>query len=117
MIGITPQRRRLDTTIVRYLTPEVNCSEALHPSVSYATLLQILSPVILAHDCYLRDVVDFMVYARGSSEDFDRYAAVTGDHGWSWNNILPYAFKVGRVNLWNVSHLKFVSEREACRSR
>lgn len=31
-----------------------------------------------------------MAYTRGSSEDFDRYAAVTGDEGWSWNAILPY---------------------------
>ncbi|KAJ7743698.1 pyranose dehydrogenase [Mycena maculata] len=34
-----------------------------------------------------------MVYTRGSAEDFDRYAAVTGDPGWSWDNLLPYFFK------------------------
>ncbi|KAF8184137.1 pyranose dehydrogenase [Mycena galopus ATCC 62051] len=34
-----------------------------------------------------------MVYTRGSAEDFDRYAAVTGDLGWSWDNLLPYFFK------------------------
>ncbi|KAF7358832.1 hypothetical protein MSAN_01222800 [Mycena sanguinolenta] len=34
-----------------------------------------------------------MVYARGSAEDYDRWAAVTGDPGWSWNNLLPYFFK------------------------
>ncbi|KAG6888313.1 hypothetical protein C0995_009250 [Termitomyces sp. Mi166 len=33
---------------------------------------------------------NWLVYTRGSSEDFDRYAKVTGDQGWSWNNMLPY---------------------------
>lgn len=31
-----------------------------------------------------------MVYTRGSQSDFDRYAQVTGDSGWSWNSMLPY---------------------------
>lgn len=30
------------------------------------------------------------MYTRASSEDYDRYASVTGDEGWSWNNMLPY---------------------------
>ncbi|KAJ7467812.1 pyranose dehydrogenase [Mycena galericulata] len=34
-----------------------------------------------------------MVYTRGSSADYDRYAAVTGDPGWTWDNLLPYFFK------------------------
>ncbi|KAJ7240674.1 pyranose dehydrogenase [Mycena rebaudengoi] len=34
-----------------------------------------------------------MFYTRGSVDDFDRYAAVTGDKGWSWNEILPYFLK------------------------
>ncbi|KAH0583235.1 hypothetical protein H2248_011115 [Termitomyces sp. 'cryptogamus'] len=33
---------------------------------------------------------NWLVYTRGSSEDFDRYANVTRDQGWSWSNILPY---------------------------
>ncbi|GLB41417.1 hypothetical protein LshimejAT787_1000170 [Lyophyllum shimeji] len=33
---------------------------------------------------------NWLVYTRGSSEDFDRYAKVTEDQGWSWNSILPY---------------------------
>jgi choline dehydrogenase-like flavoprotein len=31
-----------------------------------------------------------MTYTRGSSSDFDRYAEVTGDDGWSWDAMLPY---------------------------
>ncbi|KAJ6474770.1 aryl-alcohol oxidase [Mycena sanguinolenta] len=34
-----------------------------------------------------------MVYTRGSAEDYDRWAAVTRDSGWSWHNLLPYFFK------------------------
>ncbi|KAF8139403.1 aryl-alcohol oxidase [Mycena galopus ATCC 62051] len=31
-----------------------------------------------------------MIYTRGSSDDFDRFANVTDDSGWSWNAMLPY---------------------------
>ncbi|KAI0313431.1 aryl-alcohol oxidase [Amylostereum chailletii] len=34
-----------------------------------------------------------MVYVRGSSEDYDRYAEVTGDEGWSWESLQPYIRK------------------------
>ncbi|KAJ7585766.1 aryl-alcohol-oxidase from pleurotus Eryingii, partial [Mycena floridula] len=37
--------------------------------------------------------INNMAYTRGSSEDYDRYAALTGDPGWSWNNMLQYFFK------------------------
>ncbi|KAJ7346360.1 aryl-alcohol oxidase [Mycena albidolilacea] len=35
----------------------------------------------------------YMVYTRGSKEDFNRWAAVTEDDGWSWDNLLPYMTK------------------------
>ncbi|KAJ7248207.1 aryl-alcohol-oxidase from pleurotus Eryingii [Mycena haematopus] len=31
-----------------------------------------------------------MFYTRGTVDDFDRYASITGDVGWSWDRILPY---------------------------
>ncbi|KAF8164484.1 aryl-alcohol oxidase [Mycena galopus ATCC 62051] len=34
-----------------------------------------------------------MAYTRGTVEDWDRYANVTHDPSWSWNNVLPYFFK------------------------
>jgi len=34
-----------------------------------------------------------MFYTRGSADDFDRYARLTDDAGWSWDNVLPYFFK------------------------
>ncbi|KAJ6460264.1 aryl-alcohol oxidase precursor [Mycena sanguinolenta] len=32
-------------------------------------------------------------YTRGSFEEWDRYARLTGDPGWSWLEMLPYMFK------------------------
>ena len=37
---------------------------------------------------------DGMVYTRGAADDFNRYAQLTGDDGWSWNQVLPYFLKV-----------------------
>ncbi|KAJ7148659.1 aryl-alcohol oxidase [Mycena crocata] len=34
--------------------------------------------------------VNGMWYTRGSKDDFDRFARVTGDPGWSWSAIQPY---------------------------
>ncbi|THH11758.1 hypothetical protein EW146_g7933 [Bondarzewia mesenterica] len=34
--------------------------------------------------------INSMIYTRGSSEDFDRYARITGDPGWSWSAMEPY---------------------------
>lgn len=35
-----------------------------------------------------------MIYTRGSPEDWDRYAQLSGDDGWSWDSIQPYVAKV-----------------------
>jgi choline dehydrogenase-like flavoprotein len=40
-----------------------------------------------------------MAYTRGSKEDFDRIAKVSGDQGWSWNSLLPYMKKVRVSNI------------------
>ncbi|KAK0212183.1 aryl-alcohol oxidase precursor [Desarmillaria ectypa] len=40
--------------------------------------------------------VHYMTYTRGSSEDYDRYASVTGDQGWGWNLMHPYILKTER---------------------
>ncbi|KAF7345143.1 hypothetical protein MSAN_01890400 [Mycena sanguinolenta] len=34
-----------------------------------------------------------MAYTRGAAADFDRYAKLTEDEGWSWNQIFPYFLK------------------------
>ncbi|KAF9259776.1 aryl-alcohol-oxidase from pleurotus Eryingii [Marasmius fiardii PR-910] len=41
--------------------------------------------------------INWMAYTRGSSDDWDRYAAVTGDPGWSWNNMQTYIRKNERI--------------------
>ncbi|KAI0687613.1 alcohol oxidase [Cytidiella melzeri] len=38
--------------------------------------------------------VNYMVFTRGSKDDWDRFAHVTNDEGWSWDSILPYAKKM-----------------------
>ncbi|KAL0572211.1 hypothetical protein V5O48_009746 [Marasmius crinis-equi] len=37
--------------------------------------------------------VNGLFYTRGTSDDFNRYAEVTGDDGWSWNSLQPYIAK------------------------
>ncbi|KAF4576250.1 hypothetical protein EYR36_004227 [Pleurotus pulmonarius] len=34
-----------------------------------------------------------MFYTRGPADDFDRFAKVTGDQGWSWNSVQPFMRK------------------------
>ncbi|KAJ3559306.1 hypothetical protein NP233_g11297 [Leucocoprinus birnbaumii] len=36
---------------------------------------------------------DYMVYTRGSSEDWDRYASISQNQGWSWHSIQEYIRK------------------------
>lgn len=38
--------------------------------------------------------LDGMVYTRGTVEDYDRWARVTGDYGWSWDEMIQYFEKV-----------------------
>ncbi|KAK7042187.1 GMC oxidoreductase [Favolaschia claudopus] len=37
--------------------------------------------------------VNFMVYTRGSQDDWNRFAKITKDDSWSWNRIFPYFLK------------------------
>ncbi|KAF7777702.1 CAZyme family AA3 [Agaricus bisporus var. burnettii] len=37
--------------------------------------------------------INLMVYTRGSLDDFNRWAHVTGDSGWSWDEMFPYFLK------------------------
>ncbi|KAM5536369.1 hypothetical protein V8D89_009967 [Ganoderma adspersum] len=38
--------------------------------------------------------INYMIYTRASQDDWNRLASVTGDNGWSWSGILPYAKKL-----------------------
>ncbi len=71
-----------------YLIPEGTCLAAAVPPVgSIAIDVLCMSGNILCPS-------DFMVYTRGSADDYNRYAEITGDDGWSWNEMLPYILKV-----------------------
>ncbi|KAJ7806299.1 aryl-alcohol-oxidase from pleurotus Eryingii [Mycena olivaceomarginata] len=37
--------------------------------------------------------VNYLAYTRGTKEDYDRWAKVTGDDGWSWDKLVPYMKK------------------------
>ncbi|KIJ49388.1 GMC oxidoreductase [Sphaerobolus stellatus SS14] len=43
--------------------------------------------------------INGMFYTRGSADDYDRYAKVTGDSGWSWNSLQPY---IRKNELWTL---------------
>lgn len=40
-----------------------------------------------------------MYYTRGSMDDYNRWAKITGDPGWAWKNIFPYFLKVRSSNV------------------
>ncbi|KAF8665692.1 hypothetical protein AX16_000145 [Volvariella volvacea WC 439] len=40
---------------------------------------------------------NYMVYTTGPADDFDKYAELTGDLGWSWDAITPYIFKYEQI--------------------
>ncbi|PPQ95024.1 LOW QUALITY PROTEIN: hypothetical protein CVT25_000487, partial [Psilocybe cyanescens] len=52
-----------------------------------------------------------MVYTRGSKDDYDRWAQITGDPGWSWENLMPYILQVYLANHCVSSVLKRVSSQ------
>lgn len=41
-----------------------------------------------------------MIWIRGSSDDYDKWAEVTGDKGWSWKEMVPYFEKTER---WTIA--------------
>lgn len=44
--------------------------------------------------CNLKSPLDGMYYTRGASDDYDGYAKLTGDPGWSWDNLITYIPRV-----------------------
>ncbi|EJF61540.1 aryl-alcohol oxidase-like protein [Dichomitus squalens LYAD-421 SS1] len=41
--------------------------------------------------------INFMAYTRGSNEEFDRWAAITKDDGWSWKNVEIYYLRNSKL--------------------
>lgn len=50
--------------------------------------------------------INGIVWTRGSKDDFDRFARVTGDDGWSWDSLQPYMLGVGHVIILLMSPLE-----------
>ncbi|KAJ7627940.1 aryl-alcohol oxidase-like protein [Mycena polygramma] len=50
-------------------------------------------PYLRAHMLGGCSAHNLMFYTRGPMDDFDRYAKLTGDPGWSWKHIFPYFLK------------------------
>ncbi|SJL13190.1 uncharacterized protein ARMOST_16629 [Armillaria ostoyae] len=48
--------------------------------------------------------VNYMFYTRGSSQDYDRYAQISGDPGWGWEALQPYIRKNERIVLPSDRH-------------
>ncbi|KAJ3970847.1 GMC oxidoreductase-domain-containing protein [Lentinula raphanica] len=42
--------------------------------------------------------INVMAYCRGSQDDYNRWAQVTGDEGWSWNSLQPYIHKIENLS-------------------
>jgi len=79
-------------------TLEENSLEDLHPLVCATNHHLVISQALIYYHS------DYMLYSRGSSGDWDRFANVSGDQGWKWDNMLKYAFKVrtcGAIELWS----------------
>jgi len=41
--------------------------------------------------------INFLVYTRGSNEEYDRWAKITGDSGWEWSNVEQFYLKSSRL--------------------
>ena len=43
---------------------------------------------------YADTTLDYLAYTRGSNDQYDQWATLTGDKGWAWKNLEPYYMKV-----------------------
>ncbi len=58
-------------------------------------------------------VVDYMVFTRGSKDDFDRYASYSGDSGWSWDSMQKFIARVSLIGGRTFSHLSTLQKHES----
>ena len=54
--------------------------------------------------------INAMLYLRGQARDYDEWAMLTGDHGWSWSQVLPHFMAV--ENHWRGGDEKHGSDGE-----
>lgn len=44
-----------------------------------------------------------MAYSRGTRDDYDRWANITEDQGWSWDSLYPYMIKASSCESLSIS--------------
>jgi len=53
--------------------------------------------------------LDYMIYLRGSPQDYDNWAEVTGDPSWSYNSVMDYFKKHENYDgLWKDPSISFI---------
>lgn len=52
-------------------------------------------------------LIDFLAYTRSADEEFDQWAQMVGDPGWTWESLAPYYFKVRPARISAASPLLF----------
>lgn len=60
-------------------------------------------------------LMNYMVYSRGNSKDFEEWSRITKDSNWKWKNVLPYFIKSEAVHdkaIMNSSHKCLFGSKE-----
>ena len=87
--GTSLRRTRLASMVALWSTFEANCLVEAVQLVSFQSVLP-CSTIHLHRP-------DFMVYTRGSDDEYNRLANLTEDESWNWTNIEPFYLKVCRL--------------------
>ncbi|KAJ7267548.1 alcohol oxidase [Mycena haematopus] len=83
----------ISNIIVPFFAPRATPNTAV--DWNYSTTAQVAlngRSIVYTHGFVLggSSSVNYMAYTRGSKEDYDQWAKVTGDDGWSWDQLIPY---------------------------
>lgn len=89
-IGIIPPRHRPVSTNARSTTLVATSSAVALASVGVFPAAFVR--VVPDRSCH----IDFMAYTRGPQDDYDKYASLVGDSGWSWSSLQQYWKRVCR---------------------
>ncbi|TFK26032.1 pyranose dehydrogenase [Coprinopsis marcescibilis] len=82
----------IELLVPNYPGPKDNLKNFVWPYISTPQpgLNNRTTPVTRGHGLGGSSAINGMVYTRGSADDYDNWARVTGDKGWSWDALQPY---------------------------